>query len=666
MLGSLVHLRTFLDLSRRPPPAASIRLIMSWACDIPSTASYTLDEDGYSNVPRGLAEVQHSPGLSSAPVSRSVFGATQKQAIISVAQYSEAIPAARLPSGSYRPSKLRWPWLTALVCIEAGVFVTLVVLDMLSAKNNGLTSVSEASGHQLSEFAFTSSWATSLLWTDIPTFLMKLFEQMWATVVAATAERQPYVDLCRPVESARSARQTIVLDYARYPLLYSWCKAWKNGHRLVAVSLFVCFVTSLALVPLASHLFATAPSIATADARISVTGAFDQSALSNGSTSLRPALDLANAIRAYGSAPPSWMTPEYAFLPFQTVDGGTAGNISWANATAYSARLDCQHMEEYNASVSSTDDEDVSTLKVSGFDRGCPISTFLTIGSRNGSIYGKSWVTTTCPNSEHARIGILSGYYSNSSSTKLAGSSLISCIAHYYQSTGILTVAASTPAPASLQFVSFNVSAEEEMGPGHAQTLIEITLSEYETLDISANVQADAFGLAVLETARARNSSSPFDSATMLNATADVYATVFAGITHLALIGPLSSSSAASLPRQQATVSTSVVRLYVTRPIAWTLEVLAFSMLLCTASLFVYAQCRESILREEPVGLLGRAVVLDGSNIADVVQDAKVQKPEDEKVRKFIMKRYPADQMKVWFDGGIQVDCGSPESFHYH
>ena len=230
-----------------------------------------------------------------------------------ILQETTSSPRNNVPS--YRPWKLDWKWITFLVLVETSIIAGIIFLDIFSARNNGIASVIQPSAISLASLKFPSTWAYGLLWTTLPTFIMKLFEIMWTTAVSATADRQPYVDLCRPKSTSLSAKLTILLDYRSYPSLYGWFIAFRNKHGLVGAALLLNLITSLSLVPLTSHLFSTIASSTSTPISTTLASEFNESALTS-TTSLRPAIDLANAIHAYGSASPAWMTAEYAFVPF--------------------------------------------------------------------------------------------------------------------------------------------------------------------------------------------------------------------------------------------------------------------------------------------------------------------------------------------------------------
>jgi hypothetical protein len=137
---------------------------------------------------------------------------------------------------------------------------------------------------------------------------------------------------------------------------------------------------------------------------------------------------------------------QYAFESFNV---GTAkepiGNAT-ANTTAYSATLDC---EAYSpADSEATYQTDLAVR--------CEISGFIDIFSAT-STYAMS-STNQCNNSEHGRIGIFAGIYSDASSIKIdpASYSLVSRMVNDWNISGPVTIA--THPHKSPKLLSFNTT----------------------------------------------------------------------------------------------------------------------------------------------------------------------------------------------------------------
>jgi hypothetical protein len=589
---------------------------------------------------------------------------------------------------SYRPFSLKWPWLFALGIVELGVIGSLAGLAIYSDRHDGIANINAASVSSFSDFSLTWSWAYGLLWTTVPTFLVKLFELMWTSVVEATAKRQPYVDLCcsTPVE-AKNARQTILLDYGTHIPLVRWIVAFRNKHMLVCVSVMLSLAVSLFLVPLTAQLLSAQASISTSAVSIAATGQFIDAYSGARNPSLRPAIDLAIAIRAYGATAPAWTTPDYAFVPFSILgaDGlpaGVSGNLTTANATAYKGTLDCVSISDYNANLVGVEHGDWE-LELNATDRGCPISFQTTVtdfaneSTSPSYLLGQSWSVPSCPGSASRRIGLVAGQWS-SSTTRLNNMSYVSCIPRYSQESGSLTVALSgntNDTSMKPRFIDFHSHQSRELSTAKA-ILFEDTLVTYNVFDPSAGILGDDWGTAVLETTLTRSPpdagvSAQLEPGAIVQATADVFATIFASAISLYYLQPLDTGPTGSDGQQQqqqaATLTVPVIRLYVIGPVAWTLAGLTGAMLACHVALGLYAWRRESVLREEPQGLLGAATLLRGSESLQSLLDLAISTypDEEDKVQTAIEELYDMRRVRCWVKEGVlfvQVDDGAQRS----
>ena len=102
---------------------------------------------------------------------------------------------------------------------------------------------------------------------------------------------------------------------------------------------------------------------------------------------------------------------------------------------------------------------------------------------------------------------------------------------------------------------------------------------------------------------------------TVSNATQAVYQTMFAALTETQLM--------ATRPTAQSLNGTRLVtttRLYIVVPVAGALISLLALMLICSVLLFFQAYTISSVLKEDPVGLLGRAGVLFQSDVLSFIE----------------------------------------------
>ncbi|OCL06517.1 hypothetical protein AOQ84DRAFT_365734 [Glonium stellatum] len=108
------------------------------------------------------------------------------------------------------------------------------------------------------------------------------------------------------------------------------------------------------------------------------------------------------------------------------VEEGNSGNMT-ANTNAYSAYLDCQAVSpsEYSATYDPSI-RGFTTIQMN--DRGCQVSQRFAVAN------------STAIGSDYSRIGIFSGLYSESASSKLVNLSVISCIPSYWRTYGSLAI----------------------------------------------------------------------------------------------------------------------------------------------------------------------------------------------------------------------------------
>jgi hypothetical protein len=542
----------------------------------------------------------------------------------------------------------------SLVCLaEVAVVVTIVVLDRVSARNNGVATVPNVSSPSTATFQIAHlRQYYGLLWTTLPSLILTLYGFMWAAVVSGTADRQPFVELARPKHKATNARRTIMLDYRAYPGFYSWVVALRNGHVLLGFSMVLALVLSIAAIPLSAHIFVAASTTFRSEVSVDFPTQYNAEAFTSKSN-LQPAIDLATAVHAYGSQPPAWMTTEYAFQPFEAGSQHVTGNLTGLTQ-AYSAYLDCQVIDQSSTFI-LYDEGDPGTVTVSWTDRHCEVEQMLTV-TPNTDLYLRSWKANCDDNISPRRLGLISGLYSESSSFKLTNFSIVSCIPSYWITTGSLTVslAESSSSPG---YVSFNESNSTNVSPSLALVLAD-TLYEYTIFNPAAAVSADAFGFSVYSAAKEQNSQSPVTSELIKNCTEQVFTTVYAALA----TDQLFQESTGSSPSQTALLVVPTTRLFIVRPIAYVVVGIFLAILICNCCLFIYTQRHQSILKEEPVGLLGNALVLHRSEVLDRVTELlERDHPEGSPTttRELIKKSYTVTDSKCYWDheaGIIAVD----------
>jgi len=564
------------------------------------------------------------------------------------------------PQIEWRSWKLNWWFNITVLLTEIGFIASIIVLDRLSAHNDGIVTVPNIE----SSSGISSLLATpkirqyyGLLWTSLPSFIFTLYSLTWATVVAASYERQPFIELRR----GGNARRTIMLDYRAYPGFYNWVLAFMHHHIHIGCAMLLSLIVSVAVVPLSAHLFVASASTHQSSVSLSFSTQYNDS-LDIARTNLQPFIDIATAVHAYGSTPPAWMTTEYAFAPFSTTttssSSRSSANLS-ATTDAYSAYLDCQALESGSYMVSYDDQgteqgNDQGTVTVKFSDRSCSVQLLLALNSYTPT-YAHSWYAT-CKGQAVNRLGMLAGTYSSSSRSKLTDFSVISCIPSYWHSTGPLTVSLNGASPLTSNYIDFTERTSTAMQPAFSYTF-EAVLHEYSIFNAASAIDADALGFSILSaanTAADKDAKAAMAPDAIRDATERVFTTLYAALATSELLTPAESATSGS-----GVLVEPVNRLFVTHPIAYTIVAVLVLVLASHMALWIYAVRHRSVLGEAPVGLLGSAVLLERSDVGEVVRKVRARCGEEGEVREGLKKGFDVKGAKCFWDeheGRIRVE----------
>lgn len=542
--------------------------------------------------------------LDQAPPSNAGDKAYHKDQVVEIE--ATTAPNTEMKGKEWRTASLHWSLMIGLVLIEAGMVTVIVYLDKRSASQNGIVSIAQFSTSLISSyFSISNIWEYGLLWTTLPSLIMTIYRMMWVTIVSAASDRQSFIELKRPQRGEPSADSTLrlELDHRAYPSIFAWIVALRNGHIHLGIPMLLSWALSIAIIPLAAHLFVAAPSQSGSTVPISFTTSFNERALTP-LLSLQPALDLMTANRIYGANPPSWMTSEYAFEAFE-VEAliRQTGNLT-AETNAYSAQLDCQIFPP-ESSATYTDGGvgglGGGVVHYNINDRGCDVSGVIAVGNTTSTIV-KSW-QSNCAGSEHGRIGIIGGTYSDESSIKLVNFSLVSCTIWYWNTSGSITV--SSQDGLSPRFISFAPNTSISFHP-FLYLQLETSLHSYGFFDVSNSIYTDAFGFSVYSCAQKQNAASPLMPDLIKNCTQDLFQTMYAGLATTILLQDKSITRAGT-----GELSTPVTRLYVVTPVAFTIVGVLTLALVFNIVLLVYTYTTTTILQEEPFVLVGKEELLN-------------------------------------------------------
>jgi hypothetical protein len=249
----------------------------------------------------------------------------------------------------------------------------------------------------------------------------------------------------------------------------------------------------------------------------------------------------------------------------------------------------------------------------------------------------------------YSRIGLLAGNYDPTSSLHVSNFSVISCIPSYWTTPGNVTISNDS---------SNNGSVYAFTREGNATSFrpllwrpFENNLHDISVFDPTNTYQTDDFSRVIYTLSAKLNPSSPLNDTSLANAFERVFTTVYTMTANTLLF-----QQAVAPTQFDGVLTVAQNRLYVVSPIAYAVVGAMLAILICNIVLFIYAHARESILLEEPVGLLGHAALLDQSELLNIVHNAKEQKPLGGETIKFIKENYTIHDTKCYFDGKSTLD----------
>lgn len=536
-------------------------------------------------------------------------------------------------NGQWRSRTLSISSLSIILTIELGFIIAIAVLLYLSNKNQGFIRVTgRDSSFSAEDPQIDSIWGQGLLWTAFPTLTFTLYRLYWDSVVSAHQEEAPYAELAK-VDGCRISR-SILLDYRSFSSLSSWYIAFRNGHWHLGISMILSFVVSLVLVPLSARIFATQFVGLERPIGMEITTVFDQQSL-NSSVDYRPILDTAAAVRVYGGYPPAWTDGEYSFPTFDiSPTEGSVSNITniSVNVTAQSAYLNCRTLTDY--SVSRVDSPDGATLVFTAVDDGCNIT--LRGGLANGTaIYLKPVTNPYCSEAAgYSRLSFFAGYYDASLPYLLRNLSIISCTPTYHQSHGLLSKSnLLIPGFPALAFTPDTTNTSSTR-PLHWINF-ETSLQDLSNFDPAQPDFSTAYGDLLLTYAKKVNPTSPISPESLASAASTIFSTIYAFLGATEVFQPLTPPSLTI-----GSVTHSENRLHVIPWIGYTCIGILFVLATQTVLIVFFLQRHKTILREDPVGLMGMANLLYRSDVHELVHQAREEPGFDGRFLDFLETKY--------------------------
>ncbi|RYP72288.1 hypothetical protein DL771_004262 [Monosporascus sp. 5C6A] len=535
-------------------------------------------------------------------------------------------------SKEWRSRTLRWPLLALFAAFNFSVIATIVGLIAKSTRNNGFATVpSQRAADSDGDGSSTKSSLSlglGILWTALPSGVMQVLSVYWASIAGAVATRQPYVELRR--RRGAAAASSILLDYRCTPALWRWLRAFRLGHATVGFTALTGLALQYIAAPFGARLFATQLVMESADVPVSFSSAYNFSGYSE-DFDWRPVLSSARASLVYGENRIPWTNNEFAFRPFSVATPGTDSYYIMANTTAHSAYVSCEIVTDYSMSL-ELQSPGQGMVQVNGTDRGCAFSQRFAVLEGPG-IFFQTTAKQDCSREAHySRLVFTAGTYSPSSPFLLSNVSVISCATDYQVATGILDVFAlssSSGAPPPPVVSSFTPLALDPDSRRKAPWLvIELGMLMPVVFNPSVQWSTSEFGSTVLYLAEKLDPANRLAPAVLVQAIARVFGGVYAVATAMAAFSPL------EVPEMGAgVVRTPTTRLFVVEWVAYLILTILLVALVLTGWVACYMQRTQSILTEEPEGLLSMAGLLDGSDLMPLVSQIRQQVDYDGRVR---------------------------------
>lgn len=151
--------------------------------------------------------------------------------------------------------------------------------------------------------------------------------------------------------------------------------------------------------------------------------------------------------------------------------------------------------------------------------------------------------------------------------------------------------------------------------PNPFSVFFELNMPIFNCFDQLSNVAADEFMRNVYNIAVKRSPDSPMLPEAIIDAASSLWSTTFAVLASTELFRPINP-----LLNGTGIHSAEVSRLIVVSPIAYIILSVLIVIALLNISLFFYAE-EESILLEEPVGLVSAAGILHNSSVNEIVNE---------------------------------------------
>lgn len=512
------------------------------------------------------------------------------------------------------------PWCVPLLLLtELALIIAIITLFILSRRRTGFVDVGfEERSVDFSSFQGALEWGQGLLWTTLPVFIIGLYKLFRDAVRTALVVETPYIELAASSPgNAVEARKSVYLDYRTSFAIVAWWKALKNKHYFLSICLVLSFIEALVLLPLTARLFATREELLPKTSSVNVLSVFDKSA-ALGNADYGALMDTVAASWINESPLPRGTDGDYAFsriTPIQTYENFTIS----VPTNASRQTVDCEAIPTSSASFNTVDEsDDIFTVSFSATDRGCSIEGSIATNSESKDFL-EAVLTDEC-SAAAGRARIIFFYGLLSSTGDLSSSTLVSCIPTYWSASGNLTVVTTNNSfnDRLIESPKFEATKHEAQDLGITAQQIEQGIMNVQTFNPAAagagNTNAP-LRLAELVVRRIQLLNQTYSAQNIINATQRIYPAIYTMLTltyfYPELATPMEVSGTLAIPQN---------RLHVVPPVAITMLVILIILLCSTCYLIFYLHTHPTMLAEEPMGLLGAANLLHGSNIPGIVE----------------------------------------------
>ncbi|KAK0712129.1 hypothetical protein B0H67DRAFT_587086 [Lasiosphaeris hirsuta] len=483
-------------------------------------------------------------------------------------------------------------------------------------------------------------WAQGWLYTALPVSLMTLYRTLWEGVVAAVAERQPYVELMR--QGGGAPEKTVLLDYRAEWSITVPFKAMRMGHYFLGLCMAMSVVSSFGLVPATAFLFTTQTSSPVYTVPLRSVSELNYSAIHQpapGVPSGQKALDWAAATSLMSAPPMAWTNGTNAYSAFElardlpTSETADQTPIS-VESTAYFLQPNCVVLREgvdFTSTLQRAAIPGLNGVHLSarGSDRGCGFDYTLLFDLRESfftkfqPMAAKTFQTINCKSrSTESRVALIAGRYVGDriDDHSVSNVSLVSCNPRYWALPGVLnaTVALSSSGavpPTSIDGFSGDWSRAVEYTQGD-HLYIEASFLDPLAFDPTLPIQVPTNELArhVFELALQSNTDAPLDPVALTKSMSALLERAYTAMAATMLSVPMAHPTS-----QLGFVTVSETRVVVVQGVAYFVMVVLGLTALLLIWITLSVRHESAALFEEPVGLISIAGIAQRS--ADLTRE---------------------------------------------